>query len=179
MSVNGYYTPWYIFGGICMIVGFSLLRTVSTDTSIAFVYGALILAGVGTGAFAQAGYSVAQSKVEPKDIESTIGFISQGQLLGVIVAMAIAGSLFIDSSVKDLGKLLVGTSQEEIKSAIAGVKGDFFNTLSPDVKDQALRIIVKDMSQVYILGIVAGAVALLCGIFMKQEKLKLNAGGGM
>jgi hypothetical protein len=67
-----------------------------------------------------------------------------------------------------------------VKDAIAGTNAGFLNQLPQDIQVQALDIIVRSMDRVYILGITAGAVSLLCGVFLSQRKLDMRgAAAGM
>jgi len=79
--LTGYHTPWYIFGGMIVIIGFSLLSTITPATSNGVVYGYLIIIGAGLGAFVQMGFAIAQAISSKTDTEASISFIMQGQTL--------------------------------------------------------------------------------------------------
>ena len=180
LSLTGYYTPLYVLGGILVIIGYSLLHTITPTTSEGPIYGYLILIGAGTGAFVQQGLAVAQA-ISPKiETEAALSFIMQGQLLGIIIGLAIAGSIFITHATEGLAALLPGVPIEVVKNAIAGTNAGYLKTLPQEVQTEALKVIVESMDRVYILGITAGAVAVLCGLFLSHKKLDMkNAAAGL
>ena len=177
MSLLGYYMPWYLFGGVFTVVGSALMYTVDENSSVARVYGYTILLGLGTGAFLQTAYSVAQAKVKEADIPLTVGFLTCGQIGGATIALSIANSLFLNQSTKGVARLFPDLSTETVRDAIAGRGSELFATLSDDVRDQVIKAIVDALQQVYILVITAGAMAVVLSLFLKREKLFLQAGG--
>ena len=180
LSLTGYYTPWYVFGGSLVIIGYSLLHTITPTTSDANIYGYLILIGTGTGSFVQQGFAVAQA-ISPKvEAEAAISFVMQGQLLGIVIGLTIAGSVFITRSTAGLAELLPNVPIGTVKDAIAGTNAGFLQTLPLQIQTEALAVIVRSMDRVFILGITGGAVALVCGFLLSQKKLDMkNAAAGL
>jgi hypothetical protein len=84
MSALGYYMPWYLLGGMLVIVGGVLLKITKLSTSVAQIYGALVVGGIGTGVFSQASFSVAQSLVPVKEIPTgcRVHYLRAGRRLG-------------------------------------------------------------------------------------------------
>jgi len=180
LSMTGIYTPWYMAGGVFVIIGYSLLHTIDPTTSVSKVYGYLVLIGIGTGCFVQMGFAVAQA-ISPKiETEAAISFVSQGQLLGIIIGLAIAGSLFINGATNGLQQLFPNLAASQVRDAIAGTdSGGLLQSLSPELQAQALDVIVSSMDRVFILGITAGAVAFVCGCLLTHKKLDMKAAAGM
>jgi hypothetical protein len=180
LSLTGIYTPWYIVGGSLVIIGYSLLHTITPSTSAAAIYGYLVLIGAGTGSFVQMAFAVAQAITPKIETAAAISFVMQGQLLGIVVGLAIAGSVFITHATEELSAALPNVPIALVKEAIAGTNAQFLKTLPVEVQDEALDIIVRCMDRVYILGITGGAVALLCGVFLSHRKLDMtNAAAGL
>ncbi|KAI9806472.1 MAG: hypothetical protein M1833_003659 [Piccolia ochrophora] len=177
MSAYGYYMPWYIFGGVFSIIGAALMYTVDEYSSVARIYGYTILLGIGGGAFCQASFSVAQAKVETREISEAVGFITCAQIGGATISLAIANSVFINQSANGVVKLLPDVPLEMVRDAIAGSGSAFFRSLADDVQAQVLHVIIESISKTYILAITAGALATVLAMFMKMEKLFLAAGG--
>ncbi|KAI9756580.1 MAG: hypothetical protein M1815_003296 [Lichina confinis] len=177
MSLLGYYMPWYLFGGVFTVIGSALMYTVDENSSVARVYGYTILLGLGAGAFIQTAYSVAQAKVKEADIPLAVGFITCGQIGGATIALSIANSVFLNESTKGVSRLFPGLSTDTVRDAIAGRGSELFATLSGDVRGQVIKAIVDALQQVYILAITAGAMAIVLSLFLKREKLFLQAGG--
>lgn len=180
LSMTGYYTPLYILGGMLVVIGYSLLHTITPTTGDGPIYGYLILIGTGTGGFVMQGFAVAQA-ISPKiEAEAAISFVMQGQLLGIIIGLAIAGSIFITHATEGLAALLPNIPIGIVKDGIAGTNAGFLKTLPQEVQMEALRIIVESMDRVYILGITAGALAIVCGLLLSHKKLDMkNAAAGL
>lgn len=179
MSITGYYFPWYVAGGGFTLIGAALMYTVGIDSSTARIYGYSILLAVGAGAFVQTSFSVAQGKVEPRMIPLAIGFITAGQIGGVTISLAIANSVFLNKSTNGIQALLPDLPKDQVQAAISGAGSAFLAALDDRTKRLVLEAIVNAMKNVYILGIVAGAVGLLLAFSMKPgEKLFMKGIGG-
>ncbi|KAH0606582.1 uncharacterized protein H6S33_003416 [Morchella sextelata] len=176
MTKTGYYMPWYLLGGIGVIIGGALMSVVSESTSVAEIYGYTILIGFGAGCFIQASFSVAQAKVEPNEVPLTVGFISLAQSFGIVIALAISGSVFLNEAFSGMTDILPGVPRDTVKGAIAGAGSAFFESLDESKRGEVLHAIIEAMGKTYILVIVAGAVVTVGSIFMPREKLFLEAG---
>ena len=197
MSATGYYMPWYLGGAIFTIIGNALLYTVNDSSTATRVYGYTVLAGIGAGAFVQAGFSVAQVKVDPVYIPLAIGFITAGQIAGATISLAIANSVFLNGSTKALAVLLPHEPIKNIQAAVAGAGSDLFKSLDPQMKHDVIVAIIDNVSlkhfsflqkraavanrrwqmkKVYILAITAGALLAVMSVFMKREKLFMKPG---
>ena len=175
MSKTGYYWPWYTGGAALCIIGSALLYTVDKDSSNSRIYGYSIILAIGGGSFTQASFSVAQAKADPRDTALATGFITCGQLTGATIALAIANSVFLNQASKNILRVLPTASKHAVQAAIAGAGSDFFKNLSGDDKARVLTALVAALNKTYILGITAGAVALVLSLFMKREKLFMEA----
>ncbi|KAL8929700.1 MAG: hypothetical protein Q9172_000379 [Xanthocarpia lactea] len=179
MSFQGYYFPWYVIGGAFSVTGAALMYTVNYDSSTARIYGYTILLAVGAGAFVQTSFSVAQAKVKPHMIPLAIGFITAGQIGGVTISLAIANSVFLNKSSQGILALLPEIPKEQVRAAISGAGSAFLSSLDEATRKGVLLAIVDAMQNVYILSIVAGALALLLCLGMKPgEKLFMKGVGG-
>ena len=177
MSQTGWYSPWYLFAGIFVVIGESLLYTASSTTSASAVYGYSVLAGIGAGAFVQASFSVAQATVGEELIPIAIGYITCAQVGGGTIALAIANAVFLNRASKSIAVILPTVPVAEIQAAIAGAGSKFIRSLNAETQAKVLNAIVNAMSRVYILGITAGALTIILSVFMKREKLFMKAGG--
>ncbi|KAI9747457.1 MAG: hypothetical protein M1835_002104 [Candelina submexicana] len=175
MSKSGYYMPWYLFGGVFTVIGGALMYTVDEFSSTSRIYGYIVLIGIGSGSFVQASFSVAQSKVEPYLIPSAIGFITCSQVAGITIALAIANSIFLNDSTKSITAILPNVATAEIQNAIAGAGSAFFASLTPGIRAQVLHAIVDSIKNAYILVMTAGALAVVLSLFLKREKLAMDA----
>lgn len=175
LSKYGFYMPWYLFGGILLTIGAALMYTVKADSSDSTVYGYSTLVGIGIGVFVQAGFSVAQALVKPEEIPQVVGFISTAQVGGIALSIAVANSVFLNKAESGIAALLPDASAAEIQSAVTGVGSTLVNSLSDDLKAQVLDAIISAMSKAYIGVIAAGALAVVLSLFLKRERLFLEA----
>lgn len=171
LSKFGYYMPWYLAGGILIVIGGALMLTVDALTSVSSIYGYTVLMGFGVGLFAQASFSVAQAVVEPEMVPASVGFIATGQIYGITIALAIANAVFLNRSEEGIQALLPNTPSSEIQQAIAGARSELFQNLSPALREQVLAVIVHASSMTYALVIAAGALVTILSLLLKREKL--------
>lgn len=173
LGLLGYYFLLYIVGGVFLLVGAAPMFTVSAGTQVGAIYGFSVLIAIGAGLIAQIGYSVAPSKVAPQDMAAAIGFINVAQIGGLVIALAISGTVFQNITFLQLSNLLtpLGFSASQIQGAVAGSQSSVFNSLPTNVRAQAIDLIVTSISHIYALVITAGALCLVAGMFLKREKL--------
>lgn len=171
LSKFGYYMPWYLAGGILIVIGGALMFTLDASTSVSSIYGYTVLIGFGVGLFAQASFSVAQAVVKPEMVPASVGFISTGQIFGITLALAIANALFLNRSEEGIQALLPNTPSSEIQQTIAGARSELFQSLGPGVREQVLGVIVSSSSMTYALVIAAGALVTVLSLLLKREKL--------
>lgn len=67
------------------------------------------------------------------------------QLGGIALGLAIAGAVFVNGAVNHLIPVLPTLSYSQILQVVSGTSNDFFNTLSADVRAQALVVIVESL----------------------------------
>ncbi|KAE9375951.1 MFS general substrate transporter [Stipitochalara longipes BDJ] len=175
----GYYMPWYVVCGTFTLTGGALMYTVDSKANISSIYGYTTLIAIGCGCAQQAAYSIAPAKVEPHRVPDAIGFINVAQNGAVVVALTISGTVFQDLAIRNL-KAIFGNilSEAEIQAAIAGTQSSVLENLSPELRAQAVEAIVSAIDNVYILVITAGALCLICSIFLKREILFMEVVAG-
>lgn len=176
---GGLYFPWFTVGGAIVVAASSLMYVVEPSTSTAWVYGASAMLGAGVGTFTQAGFSIAQASV-PEDMAAVASSImALAQTSGINIALAVGNAVFLNRAEKRLTEILPDTvPEEQIQLAIAGVGGDFVQTLPPDMQAEILDAIVEALNLPYILVIVAGAVVLVSSLLCKRERLFMKPAGG-
>ncbi|GAB1203914.1 hypothetical protein APSETT445_002558 [Aspergillus pseudonomiae] len=161
-----------------LLLLFILNITVKKDTSASAIYGYTSLMALGVGAFNQAGYSVVQAKVKKTEIPWALGFMMVSQLGGIVLALGMAGAIFVNKATTGLINLLPNANPADIKNTIGGTASGFFNTLTKSEQSAALDIIVDAIDYVYILLIVAGGIGVLLSVFLKREKLFMEMAAG-
>lgn len=176
MSYFGYYTPWFIFGAIFTLVGSALLYTIDTSTSNARVYAYSALSGLGSGAYIQATFSVAQLKA-PKGLgKYVVGFLTNAQLAGPAFALSIANAAFLNEATNSLENILPQISKSQIQLVIDGAGSDIVDSLGVDTKQMVTGAIVKALDKPFVVSLTAGALTLLLALCLKWEKLFVKEG---
>ncbi|GKT94814.1 major facilitator superfamily transporter [Colletotrichum tofieldiae] len=87
-----------------------LTQTVTETTPNANIYGYNILIGSGTRCYIVAGFAIVQSLAPAHDIAKVVGAMTISQDLGIIIFLAISGSLFHNMVVDRFSKVLLGVS---------------------------------------------------------------------
>jgi MFS family permease len=175
LSNFGYYMPWYTLGGLLVAAGGALMYTVDQNTSDSRIYGYTVILGLGVGMFLQASFAVAQAIVAVEDVPAAVGFMTLAQYTGITIALAIANTLYLNSSQAKISQILPDISMAEIQAAMTGVSGGFLDKLSPRVRAQVLDAIVGSIDQTYILVTAAGSLVAVLSLFMKREKLFVSS----
>ncbi|KAF4635653.1 hypothetical protein G7Y89_g2452 [Cudoniella acicularis] len=171
MSNFGYYMPWYLLGGIFTTIGGALMYTVTEASSNSQLYGYSIIIGIGAGMFIQTSFSVAQAKVSKDRASDAAGYIALAQNLGIVLSLAISGSIFQNKALDGLQSILPNVPTEALRGVITGSGSALFNNLPLETKAQVLDAILKAMSYTYVLVIVAGSMAIIGSLFMKLERI--------
>ncbi|KAK1659527.1 major facilitator superfamily domain-containing protein [Colletotrichum godetiae] len=171
MGRTGYYYPWYIAGSALELIGGVLLYIVDEHTSNAKIYGYTIILGTGVGCFCQAGFAVAQMKVQPNEIPYSVGFMTVGQMIGIVLGTGMSGALFVNYGQRALAQVFPNVSADVISDALAGVGSGLIDSASPEVRAEAIHGITRAIQLAYVPIIAAGAICLVCSVFMRREKV--------
>jgi len=116
-----------------MISGWRLLVTIANAmldhmTSMintGFIYGALVLGGIGTDFLGHAPFAIAHWIVSPRETALAVGFITYTQVAGVTISLTIANAVFLDLAQISIWKILPNVPKGDVQAAISGV-GDQF-----------------------------------------------------
>ncbi|KAJ5586729.1 uncharacterized protein N7459_002494 [Penicillium hispanicum] len=176
MSKLGYYMPWYLAGGILTTTGGALMTgTIDEKSSVGCVYGYSVLIGIGAGMFIQTGFSVAQAKVSTSRASDAASFIALAQNLGIVLALAISGAVFQNKALDELQKILPQVSRNALRGAISGTNSGLLMQLPVETREKVLHAVVDAMSRTYYLVVAAGALAVIGSVFMKRERIFIQA----
>lgn len=169
-----YYLPWFLVGGIFIIISNAMLFHVSLTIGTAYIYVALVFGGLGTGLFVNAPFAIAQWLVPPEEIALAVGFITCAQVAGVTISLALANAVFLNLAENAITDLLPGVAKADVQAAITGVGGAFLRTLDLEMQKRVLEAIVAAIQKVFVLGITAGAVAVVLAMFMSRAPIELG-----
>ncbi|KAF4990931.1 hypothetical protein FGRMN_8169 [Fusarium graminum] len=176
--LNGFLMPkyglipvWYIAGSTLALIGSALMYTVDEKTSNGKVYGYNILVGAGTGCYIVAGFAIVQSLVPSHDIANAVGAMTISQDLGMVLFLAISGSLFHNVAVDKVGGALPNLSEVEIATLIAGTSSASFKALSEHDKSLVIPEIASAMKSIWAFFMAAAALSFVCACPLIRTKI--------
>ena len=169
-----YYLPWFLIGGLLIVASDSMLFFISLTSSTAYIYAALVLGGLGTGFFVSAPFAIAQWLVPPEEIALAVGFITCAQVAGITISLGVANAVFLNLAENAITHLLPGVARADVQAAVTGVGGAFLRTLDPEMQQRVLQAIVTAIQRVFILGIVAGALAVVLSLGMSRAAIEIG-----
>jgi MFS family permease len=169
----GPYMPWYIVGGVFILVGGALMCTVTATTSAAAIQGYTVLIGLGGGLCLQAAYAITTAKVKGEKLSSAISFINVAQIGAGVLSLTIAGAIYQNLGTQKLQAVLPSQAQgsNNIRGALAGLSSGALLDGNGPMRDDVATALTDTISKVFILVAVAGAVVVLSGIAMPVERL--------
>ena len=171
LSKVGRYSLFYIIGTGLGVIGSAVLFTTTVDTSDAVIYVFTAVMGLGAGLSSQVAFSVAQAKVRKEQVGQAIAFLSTGQILSVLLSIAISGTVMLNTAISGLEKLLTNVSPDVIKNDVAGTAGNALESLSPQVREQALSVLVDAINKVWIITLSAACLGFACSLLLKHERI--------
>ena len=148
--------------------------TIDLDSPTSRIYGFSILLGAGSGCFIQASFSVSQAKVKPEQIADVVGFISIGQISGVVISLSTAYSVFINTATSQIAGILPNISIGDIQDAIIGTGFKIFASLSPTQEKQVLQAILNSLRNGWAQLVAGAGLAFVLALLMKRERLQLK-----
>jgi hypothetical protein len=75
-------------------------------------------------------------------------FNKTAQLGGIVLALGIAGAIFVNKATQELLQLLPDANPADVKNSITGMSSGFFKTLTESQQAAALGIIVSAIDDV-------------------------------
>ena len=174
VSKNGRYVPWFILGSVCSICGSSLLYTIRSRTSTSAIYGYSILLGIGAGVAMQLPFSIFQAKVKPQELALANGLISQAQVAGLCIALAVANAVFLNVAIDRVSEILPDSSRAQVQSLVSGTSGNAFSTIPPQQRALILQAIIEALRNVYLVVLTLSSLTLLSCFVLKWEKLPME-----
>ncbi|KAH7103874.1 transporter [Auriculariales sp. MPI-PUGE-AT-0066] len=177
--INGTGRYWYFLVGTPLLVsiGAGLLYTIDAETAHARVIGYQILLGVGVGGALQNTIIAIQAEYADREhmVPQTTAIVSWGQLLGGIIGIAIAGTVFSNGLVHHFPPELSLEARIKVSQSVTAIF-----TLPEDQKKMAIDAYIKAIDQVFLIGVPGGFFATCSALFIRnwnlKERSKLQSG---
>ncbi|EGG03952.1 uncharacterized protein MELLADRAFT_72481 [Melampsora larici-populina 98AG31] len=167
ISHTGYYWPALSVGSVILTIGTALLYTLDEYASNAKVIGFQILVGGGLGFILQNVTVAIQANVEDKDIPQATSLSSFSQLIGGVIGIAVAQTIFNNALSVNLEKYAPDAPAALIRSSLEEI-GQLRDSLKPGV----IHAYTESLKQVYILGIVCGVACFFAAFLVKSKNIK-------
>lgn len=177
MGRVGYHMVWFLVSGLFLTAGAAAMYAVTRATGRANLIGYAILLGIGMTT-SQAPYAIGNQLVEPARAADLIQFINISQGSSQLIGLAVASVIFQTQSFAGIRRILGPEySGDDIQAAIAGARSDLLTAVDPATRDAVIDVIVTAISRVWILVIAAGALEIICSLFLTRTRFVTSKGG--
>ncbi|RAH42806.1 putative MFS drug efflux transporter [Aspergillus brunneoviolaceus CBS 621.78] len=161
----GYCIPWYAIGSALVIAANAMLMHIDLSTSNAFIYGAMVINGIGTES---------QVLVPPQEISNAVGFIMCARGGGLAIALSIGNSMFLNLAQNRIQALFPSMNHTQIQSLTSGIGSSLLESMDESEQQQVLGAIVRAISRVFIESLVAGCFCFVLTLFMERKKIRVH-----
>jgi MFS family permease len=156
VSKTGRYWHLVFVSPLLSAVGAGLLYTVSTQTPFAAIAGFQILLGAGIGGSFQNTIMAIQTEYsdEPARVPQATSLVNFTQLMGGVIGLAAAGTLFSNKLRDGLPVNLSPEARITVTSSVEAIK-----LLSPALREGVIEAYVQALRPVFLLGVPIAALA--------------------
>ncbi|KAG8810908.1 hypothetical protein FRC17_002709 [Serendipita sp. 399] len=179
VNATGHYLTMMIIGPLIGAVGAGLLFTVNENTANAKIIGYQILFGSGVGMAFQLPVMATQAEYadEPELIPQASSLLTFLQLLGGVVGIAIAGTVFNNQLSKELGFYVArGDILPMIADAVKRSVTAIFMIQDPDKKQLVIHSYVRALDYTFLLSVPACVLTSVAVSLVKNWNLKKRGG---
>jgi hypothetical protein len=156
-----------------IIVGSTLLTTISATSSRGLVCGFAIITLIGGGLIVQLPFTVGQIKAGPKDVRSINTFLTTAQMFGLAVSLGIATTVFMNVAVPEISAVIPDSTRQEVYAAVEGAGNTLFEQLPESVRGDVLAAVSRSVARVFYLNVAGGVCGLIAALALKRERLVL------
>jgi len=176
VNVTGHYLTMILVGPLVAAVGGGLLFTIDEYTPNARLIGYQIIFGAGLGVAFQLPVMAIQAEYadEPELIPQASSLLTFLQLLGGVIGIAIAGTIFNNELVKELAKYASGLTPETLQAVKQSVTVIF--TLPESMQVPVVKAYVHALDYAFLLSVPTCICATLAALLIKNWNLKARGG---
>jgi len=173
ISKTGKYWPWLVCSPLVFSVGAGLLYTVDSHTSSARLIGFQILYGIGVGGAMQNTIIAIQAEFADREemIPQATSLVNFTQLIGGVIGLAIAGTLFSNQIRSNLPPNLDPAVAKAVVGSVTVI-----HTLPAAIKSAVIDSYVKSLRPVFIIAVPGGAFASLSAFLINSYDLRVRGG---
>jgi EmrB/QacA subfamily drug resistance transporter len=169
---TGHYLAYLLVGPVIGAVGAGLLFTIDEFTSNARLIGYQIIFGVGLGMAFQLPVMAIQAEYakKPELIPQASSLLTFFQLLGGVIGIAIAGTIFNNQLVKELGAYADQIPPDVLKAVKQSVTVIF--QLPEALQGPVVHAYVKSLDYVFIFCVPVAALTTVFALLIKNWNMK-------
>ncbi|CAJ0552223.1 Ff.00g062020.m01.CDS01 [Fusarium sp. VM40] len=171
MPKYGLVFVWYIGRSELALIGSALMYNVGERKSNGKVFGYNKLIEAGAGCCFVAGVAIVQSLVPSHENAIAVGAVTVSQDHGMVLSLAIRGSLFHNVAVDKVGNALPGTSEAEVGTLIAWTSSAAYRALSDHNKALAIPEIPNAMKRIWASFMAAAAFSFVSACSLWRSDL--------
>ena len=173
-SGTGRYKAFPVAGGALMLAGMLLLSSMDTSTSRTEAALYMAVLGAGLGCLLQVVMLVSQNSVDVRDIGVASAAITLFRMLGRSFGVAVMGALFNRRVLEVMAERAPG------RPALAHAQLDAagLTRLQPAVQEAYRHATAAGTHSAFLVGSLAGALALLAGLLVREVALRTTASSG-
>jgi MFS family permease len=177
VNITGHYLGWLIVGPMIGAVGAGLLFTIDDHTANAKIIGYQIIFGFGLGLSFQLPVMAIQAEyaTEPELLPQASSLLTFLQLMGGVIGIAIAGTIFNNQLIKELAKYAGDLSPDVIEGVKQSVTVIF--SLPLDQQGGVIHSYVKALDYTFILSVPCCGMATIFALFVRNWNFKERAAG--
>jgi len=182
IAATGRYWYWLLLSPLVASIGAGLLFTMDRTTAQSRLFGYQILYGIGIGGALQNSFIAIQAEYNSEEhmIPQSSSMVQFTQLIGGIVGIAVAGSIFANQLVKELAKFAPNLPPDVVHGVRQSVTYIF--TLPLNERDPVISAYSRSLGYAWLLSVPCGIFASLSSFFLIRNynirKLNIPAGGG-
>jgi len=171
---------WFLFlSPLFISVGGGILYTLAASTGTPRLIGYQIIYGAGIGCCIQNFMVAIQAEYafDEKMIPQATSVATFSQVIGNVVGIAIAGSVFSNQLKLNLVRYVPNLSPEDLQRILQSVT--IVSTLPNEVRSQVLISYVRALDPVFLIGVPAGALTCLVSWWIADHNLRQRSAGGL
>ncbi|KAF8319133.1 ABC transporter [Clavulina sp. PMI_390] len=179
ITITGNYLPWLVFCPPLSAIGSGLLYTIDANTPKAHLIGYQVLYGFGVGGAFQTTFLAIQAEYHHNEsmIPKTTSIVTFSQLVGGVIGIAIAGTIFSNQLVTELHKYasnLDPSVADKVRQSVT-----YIFTLPVEEQGPVVQAYSRAVGYVFLMGIPAAIFASLSSLLVRSHDIrKMNLAGG-
>jgi EmrB/QacA subfamily drug resistance transporter len=169
ISRSGSIKPYIVAGSVILVFGFLGLGFVDHDTSLVYVSGAMLLAGVGVGMTLQNLVLAVQNTVSLRDLGSASASVTFFRSLGGTIGVSVLGAVLANRVTADLTAKLGG---HVAPGGGDGVSALNLAALPPEVQVAVREVYGDATAHIFLISAAVAVVGVVAALLLRPTRLR-------